>query len=274
MSAGFQTLTSSLSYAAAARLLVLLGGVLNGFAVRMIEASASGGFTGSLLGLTLFEIATVAIAASLIASRIGVTTNDAAGRPGWVEVAAALALLVPSSAASWVVVALYAGWLAMRLDGERRAGALLFLALALSAIWSSIAMKVVALPVTTLDATLVGWLLAFFKSGVVQSANVVGVPSEHTLIVMSACSSADGLPRVLVGLAAVLVLAGADLRTRLLPAAAALAAIYVAANLTRLTIMATSWDLYAFGHGPFGAGLFDVVTTLALFAVAMRQQQQ
>jgi len=249
-----------------AALVVLIGGALNGLAVRMIEAHASGGFTGSLLGVTLFEIITISVAASLV---WGGQTRDRQARPGAAELIAATALLVPSSALSWGVVAAYAGHLAWRSDGPARLGALLFLSLAASSIWSSVALKWLALPLTSAEAAAVGLLLGLFKDGVVQVANVVGVPSEHSLIVMSACSTADGLPRALVGLAAVLVLADRDLARWFVPSAIVFALIYVTANLLRLTLMAWSWDLYTVGHGPLGAGLFDAATTAAVFAVVL-----
>lgn len=248
-----------------ARLTVLIGGVLNGYAVRMIEAYQAGGFTGSILGITLFEIITVAISASLIASD---DTVDGTG-PGAVEVLAALLLLNTSSALSWLVVAGYAGHLAWRNPGPTRVGALLFLALAASCLWSSIVLKLVALPLTSLEAAAVAALLSMFKPGVTQFANVVGVPSDHSLIVMSACSFADGLARALVALAAIIVISKGDLRRQLPLAVPLLAMIYIGANLVRLTLMAWSWDYYEIGHGPMGAGLFDAVITAAIFAVAL-----
>ncbi len=256
----------TLDAARCAALVVLVGGALNGLAVRMIEAHATGGFTGSLLGVTLFEIITIAVAASLV---WGGQTFDQQARPGAAEVIAAATLLIPSSTLSWGVVAVYASHLAFRSEGQARLGALLFVALAITSIWSSVALKWVALPVTSAEAAAVGLLLGLFKDGVVQVANVVGVPSEHSLIVMSACSTADGLPRALVGLAAVLVLADRDPARWFVPTAIAFTLFYVIANLVRLTLMAWSWDLYSIGHGPLGAGLFDAATTAAVFAVVL-----
>lgn len=251
--------------------MVLVGAALNGLAVRVVEASAVGWFRGSVLGVSLFEIAAISVAACLVWQ----SSEQLPRGRGVAEVVAALLLLVPSSAVSWAVLALYAGHVAVGTRGPVRVGALLFVALALASLWSSVGLKLVALWLTSAEAAMVGWLLAHFKDGVVQVANVVGLPSEHSLIVMSACSTADGVPRALVGLAAVMVLAGGEIgMRRMLVASTLLVAIYATANVIRLTLMAWSWDFYEFGHGPVGAGLFDALTTAAVFGLVLATERR
>jgi hypothetical protein len=190
-------------------------------------------------------------------------------QPGLPEILAAAALMIPSSAVSWAALAGYGFYVASKARDDLRRGALVFVLLAAAALWSSVILKAVALPVTTLEATIVGAVLAHFKTGVIVTGNVVGVPHEHSLILMTACSSADGLPKALVGLAALLMLSGGFEAGPFLKRAAVVAIIYVVANFVRLTAMAWSADIYQIAHGPIGANVFDGLTVFAVIALAL-----
>ncbi len=250
------------------RLLVLVGGAINGFAVRAIESWQINGFGSIFFGLSPFELVAMFVAASLIASS-GKEATAAGAKIGPIEILAAAALLVPSSAVSWGVVAAYALYLSLQTTGRVRLGALFFLGLAATCLWSSVVLKFFAGPITTVEATPVGWILSIFKSGVVQSGNVVGVPSDYSLIVMTACTTADGLPKVLLGLAALLCFAGTLTRERFTTAAIIVAFIYAAANIVRLTIMAWSADYHNLAHGAVGANIFDTMIILLVFSIAL-----
>ena len=252
--------------------LLLVGGSLNGFAVRMIESWTQNGFSSVFLGLSPFELITLFVAATLVAN--APLEKCPTLRTYAPEFAAAMAMLIPSSAVTWGALALYATYKAINSNGSARTGALLFAALAASALWSSLIIKLVAIPVTTIDATIVGFILSMLKSGVVQSANVVGVPDGHTLIVMTACASLDAIPAVLVGLAAIFVFSKSFDPITFAKSAGLFAALYVTANLIRLTMMAWSFDLYTIAHGPIGSNVFDIVVTIGAFAIALREDSK
>ena len=256
--------------ARAVRLALLVGATLNGLTVHIAKAWGQNTGASVFLGVSPFELIAALIATMMVwqAGRAELVPP----RLGWPDALAGLALLVPSSSVAWLTLALYAGWLGWRSQG-REAGALMFMGLALVELWSSVGLKLVAMPVTTAEAALVARSLALVADGVVQSGNVVGITNNHVLVIMTACSSLDGIPKAILGLFAVSILAGTLSRERWIIDAALLASIYALANLVRLTVMASSSEAYALAHGPIGSNLFDLTTTLALFAIALPERR-
>jgi hypothetical protein len=250
--------------------LLLVGAAMNGFAARIIEHWQTGAPASLFLGISPFEVIAVAVGALLVMRAPAALIL----RPGIAEVLAAGTLLIPSSAAAWGALAAYAVYVAWNARDDLRRGALVFLLLAAAALWSSVVLKALALPITALEASVVGALLALFKTTAVVTGNVVGIPHEHSLILMTACSSADGLPKALVGLAALLVLSGGFAPRRFIAYAIVVSVFYVMANLVRLTAMAWSADLYTLAHGPIGANVFDGVTALAVIGVGLFGQDE
>ena len=239
--------------------LLLAGGCLNGLLVRISEAWQMHGLESPLMGISPFEILAIVIGArAILASGPAVSALAP-----WPELALGAAMLAPSSAVAWVAVAAYALLGAAQSQGERRAGFLLFLALAACSIWSSVLLKALAGPVAALDARAVWGILTWFRNDMVLTGNVVGVPTGHNLIILTACTSASVMPKALLGVAALTMLAGGRSARRLGLATAGVAAVCIAINLLRLTLMASSGDLYALVHGPIGANVFDAAQMLA-----------
>jgi hypothetical protein len=266
--------SASVLEGAAARLpaILLIGGCLNGFAVRIIETLTTDGLNSLTLGLSPFELI-----ALLVAAKLGLKPGTLPAGPvrlGWCEIAALVVLVLPSSAASWAAVALYAVVHLVRSahggslgnDRDQQTAALLFLALALCALWSSVALKALAGPVTSAEAFIVGQLVALVRPDIVQSGNVIGNPATHSLILMTACTTANGLPVALLALVAVTCLLGGGSQ-RLPRAAISLALFYAVTNIVRLAIMSLSGDAYALAHGPIGANIFDGLQTLAVLVL-------
>ena len=137
-------------------------------------------------------------------------------------------------------------------------GALLFLAIAVASLWSSVILKWFALPVTTGEAFVLGQIMHLIRPDIIQVANVIGNPDTHSLILMTRCTTADALPHAAIGVAAVAYLLGDVRPERLRQALVMLAVIYVAANLVRLGGLAWSAESYALVHGPIGANAFDL----------------
>lgn len=178
--------------------LIMVGAAVNGLLVRVVEDAGAGSLT---LGLSPFQIVTLFVAASLSLTR----GSDAVPRPriaSALDIAALMLILVPNSAVSWLALALYAAAHVAFQTDERRQGAMLFLALALTALWSSVILRWLAAPVTAAEAILVGQLLAPFRPDIVQTANVIGNPETHSLILMTRCTTTDALPAAIVALSA------------------------------------------------------------------------
>lgn len=257
------------------RVLLLVGGALNGLAARMLESWYVEGAGSSLFGISPFEVIVLAVASFFALTGANEQPqNHQAKAIGLPELLTAAALLIPSSAVAWAAVAFYAAVTMTRCEGRQRTAMILFLILALCALWSSLVLKFAGGYFTTFEAWVVGIALSTFMSGVLQSGNVVGVPDQHTLIVMTACSFADGLPRAILGLAAVMYFVGSFQLRQFIWAAAAVSALFVIGNFIRLTLMATSAEWHALAHGPIGANVFDAAITLAVFALALVEDRK
>lgn len=242
---------------------IMIGAALNGFVVSVMQHLGAGGGFSLTMGVSPFQIVALLVAARLSAGA-GETTRPA---PIWLDALVLALILVPSSAVSSATLALYAGHRALHTTAERRIGALLFLALALASVWSSVILKWFALPVTTAEAYLLTQLLQFVRPDVVQFGNVVGNPDTHSLILMTRCTSADALPHAAVAVVAVAYLLGDVDAGRLRRALMLLVLAYVTGNLVRLGAMAWSSDSYTLVHGPFGANLFDLFQAALVLAL-------
>lgn len=242
---------------------IMAGAALNALVVRGVESVAAGAWAPTF-GISPFQLVALFVAARL---SLG---SGAAGRPRHAFVVDALALvliLVPSSALSWLALALYAGSHAVGATDERRLGALLFLALAIAALWSSVVLKWIAGPVTTAEAVMVGKLVSLLRPDITQTGNVIGNPDTHSLILMTRCTTADALPTAIVSLVGVALLLGRPSRGALCRAGAVLAAALLIANLLRLAAMTWSGEAYALVHGPIGSNIFDALEAIAVLGL-------
>lgn len=253
--------------------LILLGGCLNGLAARMVETIATEGIASPLPGVSPFEALAMVAAAWLLL--IGPAAQDQLPARLWIAHGLALAaILYPSSTLAWAATAAYGLCMAWAFSGRARQGALLFAALAVSAIWSIVMARWLALPITTQEAVVTAALHNLLGNPVSQTGNIVGGAGGHALIVLAQCSSLEGLPRALVGLSAVFVLAGGTSTARLGAAAVVASAVYVLGSTTRLVLMAWSADVHAVVHGPIGSNLYDLIQTVAVMGIAIMAARQ
>lgn len=242
---------------------LLAGGCLNGLVVRLVEGASSGGTSSLTFGLGPFEIIVCLAALRLILRSREDRRTDA----GWPEIVALAIFLLPSSAVSWAGLAFYAGIEARRTLGERRTGALLLLGLAVCSLWSSVFLKWLAAPVTTAEAVLIGQIAHVLRPEIVQHGNVIG-NGAHSLILMTACTNADGVPPALLALVAVATMVGTPDRRRIAVALPAMAFFYVVTNTARLVAMTLSPESYDLVHGPVGANIFDGMQTATVVGLA------
>jgi hypothetical protein len=245
--------------------LVLAGGCLNGFAVRVAEALTSPANASLLPGISPFELIVVAVAGWLMAK----VPQSQLLRLGVAEGLALAIMLVPSSSASWLAVAGYAAWRARSTQGAERTGALLILALGLSGLWSSQILRLVALPLVSVEAAAAAQLLMLFRDDIVLAGNVIASARDasHSLIVMVACSSAEALPKALTAALAIACALGGLRRDQLAFGLLTLVLIGVVANVVRLAAMAWSGEMFALVHGPIGASVYDALQTGLVLAI-------
>lgn len=236
--------------------LVMAGACLNALVVRAAEAFAADGQLSLSFGISPFVLVAAFIAVKLSLAPPA-SAREANATPWWLDAAALALVLVPSSAVSWLALLCYASLVALRDTGDRRIGAVLFVALAASQLWSSILLKWLAGPVTLAEGSLLSAVLSLVRADVVQFGNVIGSPAGHSLVLMTRCTTTDALPAALVALAAIACLLGTPDRRRLIHAGLVLAVAVTVANLIRLSLMAWSADMYELVHGPIGANIYD-----------------
>lgn len=241
---------------------ILIGVALNALVVTVMTSFAEGG-GGLTFGISPFQLV-----ALFVAARLSLESDDTeAPHAPWLEAIVIAMALVPSSAVSWLALAIFAGYHAWHSHGARRTGSLIFLAAALASIWSSVILKWLALPVTTAESYLLGQMLSLVRPDIVQVANVIGNPSTHSLILMTKCTTSDALPHAAVAVAAVAYLFGEVNTTKLRQSVLLLCGIYFIANMLRLAAMAWSSESYALVHGPIGANVFDLFQAMVVLTL-------
>ena len=245
---------------------LLVAGCVNGFAAQITEALQSEGIKSApFFGISPFELITICIAATLM---LGPKSEARHSGFGWVEGTAAAAILVPSGSFSWCVVAVYAVYVALRGGAGQRVGAYLFAGLAFAALWTSIVAKWFAMAFTTLDASMVHTVLAAVQDNIEQANNMVGHSDGFGIVVILTCSTAYALPNAMVFLAAMAHGRGSVNYVKLSRNIALFSAIFVAANVGRLALMASNEAMYELAHGPVGANLFDAFQIVAMLILS------
>lgn len=248
---------------------ILIGGLLNGFVVRIMEAVRTTGGETLLFGISPFELIAALVGAHLIVTHDAPQESDTY-RPGWAEVIALGFFVVPSSAMAWIGVTLYAGYLGLRLGGPARIGALLFCALGIAALWGSIFINWFAAPITTVEAHIVAGLAKIAIPEITVSANLMGIVGGHQVLLLPACASLYLIPKALVAFVALSVFMGTQSPIKgLLRLGVITVCCLALANWLRLAIMTWSNELYQLAHGPIGANIFDLTQTAILIAAAM-----
>lgn len=189
---------------------------------------------------------------------------------GWQAGAFALALLVPSTLAGNAALLLFALWIAARAGAQARSGALLFAGLAACGLWWVVGERLAGGAPLRADAAAVEHILRLVMPEVQRDGNVVGVPEGHRIVVLAGCSTLNGLPLTLLGLAA-LCLRGGRLPRGFRWRALLAMLLYAVANLARLTLLGVSDAAYRAGHGAYGQSVFDALVTLLPLALAKRE---
>jgi hypothetical protein len=245
--------------------LLLIGGWLHGVAARLAWSwrDSPDDDLVQALGVSPLELMIAGIAA------LGLSRAASAERLGLPAFGFVLLLLVPSSLAAHGSLILFALWVAAGTTGETRSSALLFAALGACGLWSVFYEQIGGDWPLRADAILTQGLLQTVLPGVERVGNVLGMPGGHRIVILAGCSTAYGLPLVLLGLAA-LSLRDGRLPPRFGRAALGLTALYASANQLRLTFLAISGEFYRIGHGPYGEMLFDALVIAMPLAIAGR----
>nr|WP_294511530.1 hypothetical protein [uncultured Rhodopila sp.] len=245
--------------------LLLIGGWLHGIAAGLawsLRDSADSDLAQAF-GVSPMELMIAGIAA------IGLYRGGATERLGLPALGFVLLLLVPSSLAAHGSLVLFALWVAAGTGGQMRSSALLFAGLGAYGLWGVLDEQIAGDWPLRADAILTQNLLHAVLPGIERVGNVLGVPGGHRIVILAGCSTAYGLPLVLLALAA-LSLRDGRLPPRFGRAALGLAVLYTAANLLRLCFLAVSAEFYRIGHGPYGEMVFDALVIAMPLVIAGR----
>lgn len=248
-------------------LAILLGlGCLNGLVARLASAWHEATVAPALAALsavTATELLVIAIAARFVwTARL--EQSPLAGITIF-----ALLLLIPSSLASWLAIGALGLCIAWRSDGGARRGGILFALLALGEIWFSVGDPLFGQPLRAFDASLAAGILSFVNNGVIATDNLIVSGPQYSVVVLTGCSTAAGLPWILLGWTALLLHFGVRRRAAAVISLVALIAGFALLNLVRLTAMGWSFAAYDAVHGPVGANLFDAAGLILMIVCAL-----
>jgi Transmembrane exosortase (Exosortase_EpsH) len=181
-----------------------------------------------------------------------------------------ISVLAPSSLVSWLAVGLYGSVLTFQHKKDARIGAILFVALAICAIWTNFGFKAFVVQLTNLDALLIQHILKLMGYAVERSQNVLTQTSGFSVIILADCSTWKGLPLEILSFIAVCLFGGASLQSRRIWIAVILMVpLMIILNLIRLSLISLSPDLHATIHGDIGRSIFDVARVAVIFATAI-----
>ena len=125
-----------------------------------------------------------------------------------------------------------------------------------------------------MEAAVVWQAMNFFRDDIALNGNIIGIPNDHRIILLIACSTAYGLPKAILGLMAISLFLGMPKSGSLYPAILAMACFYAFANLVRLCVMTWSDAAFHLAHGPIGANIFDAAITTIVFLTAIMFTQR
>ncbi len=242
--------------------LLLAGGCVNG-----LVAQAEGNWriegAGAILqffGFGFFVPFSIFVGVRLLATSGDALPNRALGGAAFLF---ALLVLAPSSLIAWASVALYAAWISIQVSARPRAGALIFLGLALVMIWTSAGIKAVMDQVTGFDAWIIQHTLTWLSYEIERNGNLLTSSTGHNIVILMDCATLKRLPLGLLSCISAMLLTGRILPFKqLLLSLACVAVALVCFNAVRLTLLSLSPEAYALVHGDTGKSIYDAIETL------------
>jgi hypothetical protein len=245
-------------------------GLANSVADKVVASIATDGFFIGLLNT--FDVSIVVLAAGFVGLRLAAGTPDRAvdGTDFLVGVVYLLGLcmpLSPISTAALTFLALYEYFRNIE-SPEPTAAATLFLGITVCQLWGGVMLKMFALPILSVDATLVSEVLGLIKDGAINhSENVIDIVGGQSLIILPRCSSLSNISYALLCWLT-LVRAGRVYwrKTDLYMMPIVIAGVVVI-NVLRMTLMGINREMYLVLHGALGANVTNTVT-LAMAIVA------
>ena len=190
------------------------------------------------------------------------------GEVGWVLGLCLVGGLPHHMAAPLALTGLGA-WLLATGDGETRAAAAVFLAIATRQLWSHLVFALVSPELVRIDAAMVGRAVTLAVKGATWSDTIITVPGGHAIAVTEGCSSFSNVSASLLAWVALAKLERARWTRRDLWVAAAAVVAQVGLNVARMGVMALSWPLYLYWHDGDGAQIYVAVASAMAVLIAV-----
>ncbi|HEY0833861.1 MAG TPA: hypothetical protein VGE72_08125 [Azospirillum sp.] len=249
-----------------------LVGLINGLAPDVGAAIAKHGVAmaaANLFGVTIIELLASVLAVRL-ALRGGATAVPTAADLGVGAVFLVL-MALPSPQASWMAIGLLAGFdlLRNRAPDWSRAAAVILLALSVHEVWGRVAVNLLAMPLTNLEAAAVAFTLGLMRDGIVLNGNLIDAPDGFGLAIVAGCLSMHYISAGLVCWVAITQAARPAWKGRDLVTGALVVLAMFALNHARLVGMGFGTEAYEALHSDLGAQILGLATLAIAAAIAV-----
>ncbi len=185
--------------------------------------------------------------------------------------AACVISVLPFKSVVWLVATLWAFYLLVSGGSDRKvkAAAVVLLALATNRLWGPIFFDSFESALLHADAALAGTALIFSHPDLTWHGNVIGAAEGHRIIILSGCSSFHNISMGLLCWAALTKLARPTWDWSDAAFAFGVVAVVIGLNVSRLYLMALSYDQYIYWHNGFGSQLYEIAATLAVLTISL-----
>lgn len=249
-----------------------LVGLINGLAPDVGAAITKYGV--AMAAANLFGVTVIELLASALALRLALRGGTAP--PSRADLGMGVLFLVlmaaPSPQVSWMAIGLLSAFdvLRNRKPDWSRAAATVMLALSVHEVWGRVAVNLLAMPLTNLEAAAVAFTLGLLRDGVTLTGNLVDAPDGFGLAIVAGCLSMHYITAGLVCWVAITQAARPAWKVRDLGTAALVVLAMFALNHARLVGMGFGPDAYHALHSDLGAQILGLVTLAAAALIAMR----
>jgi hypothetical protein len=251
-------------------------GVANGLAPNACKSILKYGLWRALANT--FDVSLIVVAAALVGFYMAkrVPTRPIDTWDGLIGGIYLLCLAIPHGGASWValtILALSEGS-RQRRSAEAIAAACVFGTIAISEFWTRVVINLFAVPLLSIDATIVASLLRLIEGeGVAQAGNLIDNAKGQSLAVMVPCSSLQQISYGLLCWVMVVRAFRPAWRWVEVPTALVAGIAIIILNVLRMTLMGINHNYYLFFHLNFvgiGAEIYNVLIVLVASGAAWR----
>lgn len=239
-------------------------GFANGISEKVWHSVEDGGLWQAAFGTFDVSLILWGACAAAVVSLLRLAPERSLGRRDWLAAGlAAFAFVVPVPAMSWLGLCVIALHLATAREGPRtQQAAIIILALTVPLFWARILFVIFNDQILAIDAHLVGWVI-----GTTPDGNVVPISSGGALFFAPACSSVANLSLAFLSAAVFVNLRGGRWSRSAIAWSLASAALVVAINVVRISLIGLYPSNYDLIHGEPGSTVAGWLTLAAILLI-------